>query len=94
MTYQEAKAEAQRLANELGFDYGVEKCGFPGPPEYRHFMLPRRENRYGFELRCEVVMCEDLAKCKPGHGPRLPEGYSIRDHSSRCGCEGCRAYRF
>jgi hypothetical protein len=67
--YEQVKAEAQDLANLYGFDYGVEKCGFPERPEYRYFMLPRRENRYGFELRCEVVSCTDLSKCRPGHGP-------------------------
>jgi hypothetical protein len=32
-------------------------------------MLPQRKNRYGFELRCEVVECENLDRCQPGHGP-------------------------
>lgn len=67
VTYEEAKEKAQSLANELGFDYGVEASD----PMFgwRCFMLPRRENRYGFETRCEVVSCSDLSRCQPGHGP-------------------------
>ena len=64
MTYKEAKLTAQALADKLGFDYGVEKNAFG----YGYFMLPRRENRYGFELRCEVVSCTDLSKTQAGHG--------------------------
>jgi hypothetical protein len=65
--YQSVRAEAQKQANGTGFDYGIVKgeC----PPHYYMFMLPCRENRQGYELRCEVVSCEDLSKCKPGHGP-------------------------
>lgn len=65
MTYNEAKAEAQAKANEMGYDYGVEKLG----ASYRAFMLPQKKNRFGHELRCEVVSCTILANCKPGHGP-------------------------
>jgi hypothetical protein len=64
--YETCRAAAQKLANELGFDYGVEKDAFG----YHHFMLPQRKDRYGHELACEVVSCENLAKCRPGHGPR------------------------
>lgn len=63
--YERVKADAQRKADESGHDYGVERHAFG----YHCFMLPRRENRYGHELRCEVVHCSTLAKCQPGHGP-------------------------
>ena len=68
LRYAAAKLRAQRHANETGFDFGVEANDFER--DYRVFMLPRRENRYGFELRCEVVSCSDLSKCQEGHGPR------------------------
>lgn len=64
--YKSVRAEAQKQADELGFDFGVERDAFG----FRSFMLPRRENRYGHEVRCEVVSCSNLAKCQPGHGPR------------------------
>ncbi len=65
--YTKVKTEAQTMANEYGFDFGLEwnNC----LKDYRSFMLPQRQNRRGYELRCEVVMCSDLSKCKPGHGP-------------------------
>jgi len=31
--------------------------------------LPCRENRYGHERWCEVVMCSDVSRCALGHGP-------------------------
>lgn len=67
MEYQEARREAQLRANDTGGDYGVEKLG----AEYRYFPLPQRRHRFGFELRCEVVSCTDIAKCRPGHGPNV-----------------------
>lgn len=63
--YATVRAEAQKKADESGFDHGVERDAFG----FRCFMLPRRENRYGFETRCEVVPCSYLSKCQPGHGP-------------------------
>jgi hypothetical protein len=65
MKYQEARAKAQKQADETGEDVGVEKDMFG----YHTLGLPRRENRYGNETRCEVVHPSDLKKCKPGHGP-------------------------
>ncbi len=62
--YQTVRNSAQALANELGFDYGIELDAFG----YRHFMLPRRENRYGHETRCEVVSPERIERSQPGHG--------------------------
>ena len=69
MTYAEARALAQRAANEDGFDRGLEWLGGRGYGDYHVFTLPRRDGRYGHERRCEVVSCEDLARCRPGHGP-------------------------
>lgn len=63
--YREARAKAQRTANATGYDFGIERNLFG----WSVFMLPKRENRYGHELRCEVVHCESIDKCKPGHGP-------------------------
>jgi hypothetical protein len=66
-TYDVVRAEAQEKANDTGFDYGIEQDPFF--MSFRSFMLPRKTNRCGHELRCEVVMCERLDKCQPGHGP-------------------------
>ena len=65
--YLAARADAQAAANKDGFDRRIEandvfREGMVG-------MLPRREHRFGFEARCEVVSCEDLSRCQPGHGP-------------------------
>jgi hypothetical protein len=65
--YPAARADAQRRANATGLDHGIEANDVFG--HWHVFMLPRRENRCGFELRCEVVMCEDLNRCQSGHGP-------------------------
>jgi len=65
--YQGARARAQENANASGLDYGIEAFDYT---EWFHvFMLPRRENRQGHELRCEFVSCETLDRCAPGHGP-------------------------
>ena len=65
MTYDQAKGEAQRKADTLGFDHGVEAC-YGG---YSVFMLPAKRYRMGHELRCEVVSATDLRTCRNGHGP-------------------------
>jgi hypothetical protein len=65
--YRAARAQAQQRANELGFDHGLERNDLF--KTFHIFVLPRRENRFGHELRCEVVSPENLAKCQPGHGP-------------------------
>jgi hypothetical protein len=65
--YREVRAAAQALANERGYDYGLEHNRLFG--EYTFFMLPAKNSRCGHELRCEVVHPEDIRKCKPGHGP-------------------------
>jgi hypothetical protein len=65
--YRAERAIAQRKANESGRDFGLEFNDLFR--EVISFALPQRQNRYGHELRCEVVMCEDLSKCQVGHGP-------------------------
>ncbi len=65
--YLAARAEAQKKANELGFDHMVEANDL-----FKQFsvsMLPGKKYRSGHELRGEVVMCENLNTCQPGHGP-------------------------
>jgi hypothetical protein len=67
-THEEARAEAQRLSNQDGYDRGLRFN--PIFKTYYVFGLPQAQNRYGASERdCEVVSCTDLAKCKPGHGP-------------------------
>lgn len=63
--YSKARAEAQEKANSSGYDYGIERLG----TEWHVFILPQKRHRFGFETRCEVVMCEHIDRCKPGHGP-------------------------
>lgn len=65
--YVAARAKAQADANADGFDRGLEANDLF--KVYRSFMLPQRQNRCGHELRCEVVSCEILDRCQPGHGP-------------------------
>jgi hypothetical protein len=65
--YRAARRDAQTRADQTGYDHGIERNDLF--KNFRVFMLPRRENRHGHELRCEVVMCSDLARCQPGHGP-------------------------
>lgn len=67
VAYTAARAEAQRKANETGYDYGLEANDLFR--EWRSFMLPQKQNRRGHELMCEVVSCEVLDRCKYGHGP-------------------------
>lgn len=67
-TYAPKKAEAQKRADETGFDHGIEWLGTFGG--WHVFMLPRRDNRYGHETRCEVVPCMNPATCQEGHGSR------------------------
>ena len=62
--YRVARTEAQRRADQTGFDHGVMRNAFG----FSAFMLPRRENRYGHELRCEVVSCMDASRAQAGHG--------------------------
>lgn len=65
--YIAARAKAQAAANADGFDRGLEVNEIFR--EYTIRMLPQRRNRFGHELRCEVVSCENIDRCQPGHGP-------------------------
>ena len=65
--YHKARQHAQLRANETGFDHGLAANNVMKEWEIR--LLPRRENRYGHELMCEVVTCENITSCQPGHGP-------------------------
>jgi len=79
-TYEEARAHAQRAANADGMDRGLEVLRLKGLPDNYHvFLLPERRNRCGHELRCEVVSCETLAKCVPGHGPEAPAHVPVEE---------------
>jgi hypothetical protein len=51
-SYHEARCAAEQAADSDGFDRGIERCTYPSAP-WRVFMLPRKENRYGHELRCD-----------------------------------------
>lgn len=53
--WKDAHNSAQRQANLYARDMGVEKANEFGKTVYRVKMLPNPENRYGWELRCEVV---------------------------------------
>jgi hypothetical protein len=65
--YKQVKAAQQAEADRDGFDRGIEV--FEGPMAYVHtFMLPAKQFRAGFELRCEVVMCSSTERTQPGHG--------------------------
>lgn len=59
-TWAEARNFAQVQANKIGVSYGIEKpAEWKGIPEHmkewRVFMLPAPQFRFGFEARCEVV---------------------------------------
>ena len=67
--YTSARAEAQLRADASGRDVGLEWLGDDAWGHWHVFGLPNRENRYGYEARCEAVMCSDLGKIPAGHGP-------------------------
>jgi hypothetical protein len=52
-TWHEARRYAEAQVKEIGVAYGIEK-----PTDYSGWtvkMLPRKENRCGWETRCEAV---------------------------------------
>jgi hypothetical protein len=60
--YKEAHTYAVEVARQGGgrYEVGIEKFSEYGKPGYRSgFHLPKPENRYGFELRCQVVNASD-----------------------------------
>lgn len=73
--YRRVRAEAQKLANELGFDYGMYVSD--ATRHWMHRMLPMKHHRFGSETSCEVVMCEIQEKCQPGHGSRATRPPSV-----------------
>ena len=65
--YAAAREIAQKKANEFGYNYGLH---YSEPfNEWSSRMLPMKKNRYGHDVTCEVVWCENLDKCQVGHGP-------------------------
>ena len=58
-TIEEARRFASKISRECNCDMGVEKAKEYTNTVYRVAMLPRPENRYGWELRCEVVKPTD-----------------------------------
>lgn len=50
-----AHTAAQADANRLGLSLGIEKAKEYGKTVFRVSILPKPENRYGWETRCEVV---------------------------------------
>lgn len=73
--YRAKRAEAQALANELGFDYGM----FVSEPMrmWMHRLLPAKHLRYGDEMRCEVVSPENVDRTQRGHGPSATRPPSV-----------------
>lgn len=54
--YADAFNAACDLARTLGHDAGLEKADNPLDGKgFRVWSLPKPENRYGFEARCEVI---------------------------------------
>lgn len=56
VSYTACRADAQTEANRSGADQGLEYN--PLFKFYRFWRLPKPENRFGHELRCEVVRSE------------------------------------
>lgn len=54
-TYEAARAEAQRRADESGSDVGIRKVREYGKDKYNVAALPRADKRFGDDLRAEVV---------------------------------------
>ena len=53
--YREAHTAAVLLAQQLGREVGILKAKEYTSTVFQVMHLPRPENRYGLELRCEVV---------------------------------------
>ena len=53
--WKNAHTAAVELARLLKRETGIEKTTEFGKIVYRVHSLPKPENRYGFELRCEIV---------------------------------------
>jgi len=57
--WNDAHVEAVLLARLLKHDVGIWRENEFGKDGYNIRSLPRPENRYGYELRCEVVSPSD-----------------------------------
>jgi hypothetical protein len=57
--YFDARHCAAQLARLVGRDVGIEMASEYGRTVYRVKQLPNPANRYGWELRCEVVAFDD-----------------------------------
>lgn len=60
--YKQALHHAIMVARSLGgrCEIGLEKFAEYGKPGFRSgFTLPKPENRFGFELRCEAIKATD-----------------------------------
>ncbi len=57
--WKEAHTAAVTLARQCLMDVGIEACKEYGRKVLRVKLLPKPENRYGWELRCEVVRPSD-----------------------------------
>lgn len=57
--WKDARNAATLLARQLGRETGIEKMNQFGKEVFLVHHLPKPENRYGFELRCEVVKPDD-----------------------------------
>jgi hypothetical protein len=57
--WKDAHKAAVELARLLKRETGIEKANEFGKTVYRVHHLPKPENRYGFELRCEIVRPSD-----------------------------------
>ena len=53
--WKEAHDHAVELARQLGREVGILKAKEYNKTVFQVLHLPKRENRYGLELRCEVV---------------------------------------
>lgn len=57
--YHLAHGNAVLLARSSRKDVGIERAAEFGKEVFRVFRLPLPQNRFGFELRCEVVGPDD-----------------------------------
>ena len=53
--YHYARNCAEALAARVSAEVGIERAKEYGDTVYRLHILPKPENRQGYELRCEVV---------------------------------------
>lgn len=59
--WKDAHRDAVRQARVYNREMGIEKANEYGRTVFRVKMLPKAENRQGWELRCEVVRPGDPA---------------------------------